>query len=393
VPHCKRLRIPVFFLGASVLFCTTAIFSRDSVSAVSAVTQSSEDSCAINEGKLYCWGWNGNGEGGLGNKVQYESPQQVGTAVNWTAVSQGSPWNGYSACGIADGALYCWGSNGYGEDGIGDILTHLTPQRVGASTKWSVISHGGADACGIDDGNLYCWGYNDGGEDGVGDTKPHTTPQRVGDLRWTSVSQSGFNACGITSGGALYCWGYNGTGEDGVGDYAVHSTPQQVGSATNWTAVSQGGYDTCGIAGGKLYCWGYNEYGELGLGNTTQYTRPQQVGSAANWMAVSIMNNGEGREADACGIADGKLYCWGENRDGEDGVGNTDQHKTPQQVGHDATWTAVTMSWGDACGIDRDELRCWGKNDGGEDGVGDTKPRLMPQLVRFDGLTSKPPSK
>jgi alpha-tubulin suppressor-like RCC1 family protein len=197
-------------------------------------------------------------------------------------------------------------------------------------------------------------------------------------------------ATAASDAGKLYCWGNNGNGELGLGNTTQYKTPQQVGADTTWTAISQISFTqnmTCGIDAGKLYCWGYGAYGQLGLGNTSEYHTPQQVGSDTTWTAVSA--NGY----DSCGVDGGKLYCWGINQSGEDGLGNTTSYNTPQQVGSATTWTAVSgpqtvesypyasPSSYDTCGLKGGVLYCWGKNAYGEDGDGTTTENDSPVLV------------
>ncbi len=146
------------------------------------------------------------------------------------------------------------------------------------------------------------------------------------------ISQSGGDGCAITTGGALYCWGWNIAGEDGIGNAIIdQEQPLQVGSATNWIAISLGDpyldADACGIAGGGLYCWGNNEFGELGNGTTseTPVTTPTQLGSATNWSLVSTSGY------DTCATTTGgALYCWGLNAHGELGINSSTQYTTPQ---------------------------------------------------------------
>lgn len=363
------------------------IFDVTPTSPTIASTTTSADSCAIAGGYLYCWGYNNYGEAGVAGGGSFNTPQQVGTATNWTAISQADYNFDAAACGIAGGALYCWGHNTNGELGLGNTTQFTTPQQVGTDTTWTAISQGGEAACGIDSGKLYCWGLNQYGEVGQGNTTQYKTPTQVGvATNWTAISQGGLDTCGI-AGGALYCWGYNHFGEAGQNNTTGYKTPTQVGVATNWIAVSQGASDTCGIQGtgssGALYCWGYNHYGELGLGNTTEYNTPQAVGasiSTTGWSAVSIQydlsNNG-----DACGVVSGALYCWGLNGNGELGLGNTTQYKTPQQVGVAATWTAVNYDYNNTCGILGGALSCWGYNHQGSNGVGNTTQNTSPQAV------------
>lgn len=106
-----------------------------SVSSVTATTQTTQDACAIAGGQLYCWGADWGGEDGVGtNNPDNEqaddilSPEQVGGLTTWTTISQGSADYDTAACGIAGGALYCWGYNANGELGLGNTTEYDTPQ-------------------------------------------------------------------------------------------------------------------------------------------------------------------------------------------------------------------------------------------------------------------------
>jgi alpha-tubulin suppressor-like RCC1 family protein len=345
---------------------------------VSSLTQGGNDACGIAGGALYCWGANPTGEDGTGDTSQHYTPAQVGSLRTWTSVTQADPIFGTSACGIAGGNLYCWGLNGNGQLGLGNTTQYTSPQQVTTpSTTWTAVSSGGFDTCGITTaGALYCWGINGNGQLGLGNTTQYTSPQQVTSpsTTWTAVSTNGYATCGITTAGALYCWGNNNQGELGLGNYTQYTTPQQVTSpSTTWTVISQGDGATCGITtGGALYCWGTS----VGINSSS----PQQVGSLTNWTAISIDNDGS-NPADACGIAGGKLYCWGVNSDGEDGLGNTTQYTTPQQVGSLTNWTAVSQGGTDTCGIAGGALYCWGWNHFYEDGLGNYTQQTTPQLV------------
>ena len=75
-------------------------------------------------GKAYCWGYNGDGELGLGAKSSSVlTPQEVAGGVMFTGLRAGAT----HTCGLATtGAAYCWGDNGSGQ--LGDGTNTSTPQ-------------------------------------------------------------------------------------------------------------------------------------------------------------------------------------------------------------------------------------------------------------------------
>jgi len=88
--------------------------------------------CAIKkDGSLWCWGANGKGQLGLGDTADRLRPEKVmdGSVTPVVSVSVGY----YHTCAVdQDGSLWCWGANGNGELGLGTISPSqvLYPVRV-----------------------------------------------------------------------------------------------------------------------------------------------------------------------------------------------------------------------------------------------------------------------
>lgn len=248
--------------------------------------------CGIrSNGRLYCWGENSDGQLGRGNTTDANAPVEVsGAATDWAQVSGGS-WH---TCALkTTGRLYCWGYGGNGALGRGNYTTINTPGEVsGAATDWAQISTGAQHSCAVKTtGRLYCWGWNGNGELGTGNTTQSNTPQQVsGATTDWSVVAAGFRmTCAIKTSGRLYCWGFGGGGERGDGTLTnSQTTPVEVsGAYTDWIAVSAGGasddYPTsstatdtwgsvCGIrSNGRLYCWGDGDIGSLGDGVSREW--------------------------------------------------------------------------------------------------------------------------
>ena len=279
---------------------------------------------------------------------------------------------GNSMCLILlDTSLKCWGYNYYGQLGIGSTTTQTTPQTVDLGTGRTAVSVslGQYHTCAVlDDGSLRCWGWNNYGQLGIGSTTQQTTPQTV-DLGTgrtaVSVSLGTSHTCAVLDDGTLKCWGYNVFGQLGLGSTTNQNTPQTVTLGTGRTAVSVslGQYHTCAVLDdGSLKCWGQNSQGQLGIGSTTSQTTPQTVDLGTGRTAVSV-SLGYGH---TCAVLDdGSLKCWGQNYYGQLGIGSTTQQTTPQTVDLGTGRTAVSVSLGGAhtCAVlDDGTLKCWGHN-------------------------------
>jgi alpha-tubulin suppressor-like RCC1 family protein len=121
------------------------------------------------------------------------------------------------------------------------------------------------------DGSLWAWGRNVFGQLGLGsaDTAPHPTPVQVGtETNWLAVAGGFSHSLGLRADGSLYAWGFNDFGQLGLGDNTRRLTPVQVGTAKNWVAVTAGDTHSLGLrANGSLWAWGDNFHGQLGLGD------------------------------------------------------------------------------------------------------------------------------
>ncbi|KAH0515912.1 RCC1 and BTB domain-containing protein 1 [Microtus ochrogaster] len=83
----------------------------------------------LDSGEVYGWGYNGNGQLGLGNNGNQLTPVRV-AALHNVCVNQ-------IACGYAhtlaltdDGLLYAWGANTYGQLGNGNKINVLNPTHI-----------------------------------------------------------------------------------------------------------------------------------------------------------------------------------------------------------------------------------------------------------------------
>jgi alpha-tubulin suppressor-like RCC1 family protein len=111
-----------------------------------------------------------------GSGSNSNSPLQVGTDKDWSAVSTGE---GHAVAIKRDGTLWAWGANWYGQLGDGTTEHRTSPGQVGTDNDWSVVSAGADYTLALKkDGTLYGWGNNREGELGEG-IKYRTIPGPV----------------------------------------------------------------------------------------------------------------------------------------------------------------------------------------------------------------------
>lgn len=346
-------------------------------------------SCAIDgERGLWCWGDNAYGQLGDGTTTTRNAPRTLGEGVEWSTIAAGGVFRHTCAIDV-EGSMFCWGSNLHGEVGDGSTADRSSPVALLGQT-WRAVAVGGMHTCGLGPaGALWCWGGNTAGALGLGlgyEPDHVTEPTRVGENIWSSIATAYDRTCGIQRNGTLWCWGESRGGGLGVDiDFYVDS-PRQVGSDDDWTAVSGSHLHSCGLKrDGTLWCWGSNRTGQIGHGGTNdvQHT-PVQV-SDAGWAWISA---GGSRGTDggySCGVqVDGSLWCWGDNRSYQLGLGEDagEEVSIPTRVGSDADWTQAATGFDHSCAVKSDDtLWCWGLNSSGQVGDGTTEHRLMPTQI------------
>jgi hypothetical protein len=128
-----------------------------------------------------------------------------------------------------------------------------------------------------------------------------------------AVAAGDAHTCASSVGtGVLYCWGDNGAGEIGSGatDLNPHPTPIETG-LSGVVDVVAGGDSTCArVKAGTVYCWGENGNGQLGIGSTMNQSTP----TALTLLGATQLAMGS---AHAGAITSSGLLMWGSNADGQ----------------------------------------------------------------------------
>jgi alpha-tubulin suppressor-like RCC1 family protein len=191
-------------------------------------------SCGLTSGgEAYCWGRKDNGRLGDG------SPSDLSVAASPVKVA-GSDTLGLvqltlgsnHTCALSqDGRAYCWGFNGVGQLGDGTTTFRNTPTAVAGNHRFTYIQtngladatgaggvqNGGGHTCALKaDGEAWCWGNNEQGQLGDGTRTRRLAPVPVaGGLRFNAVDLGDLHSCGMR-GSSVWCWGRGGWLGDGT---------------------------------------------------------------------------------------------------------------------------------------------------------------------------------
>lgn len=136
-------------------------------SAATSVSAGSQMTCAtLTTGTAFCWGDNNFGQLGYGESgVDRTAPwQPLATSPGNTLIEIVDVEAGLShACAlIDDGSVYCWGNNTEGQLGVTGVNTSASPVQVDGldgTRKVVGVAAGGTHSCAVfEDGAVRCWG-------------------------------------------------------------------------------------------------------------------------------------------------------------------------------------------------------------------------------------------
>lgn len=350
-------------------------------------------SCGLAQGGVeYCWGYNGDGQLGIGLPPQgsgpvFAQPQPSGTAGNLTfgQISSGRFHN----CSLTlAGVGYCWGINVDGRLGTGGTTAAISPTVIVSTRPYASITAGQVHSCSIDlAGRAFCWGGNSDGQLGIigGPVVPFdsvsiSVPTAVqGAMLWNAISAGGLHTCAIEVAGNGWCWGNNASGQLGDGGTTGAVAPRAVAGG-GFMAISAGNMHTCALdAGGGALCWGNNASGQLGTGGFGNSSAPVIVTGGLTFVAIAS------GQAHTCGLTGaGQMYCWGSNVRGQLGDGTSTSRTTPTLVGGGLVFRSVSAGDLHTCGVTTTNIAyCWGDNEFGQLGDGTITQRLLPARVAF----------
>lgn len=377
------------------------------------------------DGTLYAWGSNSYGQLGLNDTTNRSTPTAVGSDSDWIDVAG----SGFSLALKANGFLYGCGNNGSGQMANGGTAAGPKVFTQIGSQRWRAISAGAGHVMAIrEDGTLWTWGQNDSSQVGNNSTAARTSPFQIAPVGassvWRTINAGRTHSLAIGADGKLWGWGSNSKGQLGLGNFdATKTVPQQIGTSRSHQYIAAGeNFSAILMADGSLKTFGDNSLGQLGINSTTNKNTMQtpfvtagdgwassnkpQVPGAGSFHSMLVSRsgslktwgtNGKGQLGDGTtnntspgnlvpamrpsgndwmvstggencsyGIkADGSIYVWGTNNNGEMGTTTVPQNgvkTSPYQINTNSTWTKVQAHYAQVLAL-RADGSMWGSGD------------------------------
>ena len=221
-----------------------------------AVAAGSDHSLALEaDGTVWAWGNNFDGQLGDGTTTDRASPVPVKGLSGVTSIAAAG--NGYSLALKADGTVWAWGNNFYGQLGDGTTSNRLLPVAVSNLSNVSAISAGSSSVALRMDGSVWEWG--------LGKRLP---VMNSGISNVTAIAAGGGFTLAVKADGTVWAWGRNHAGQLGDGTRTDRAVPGPVTGLSGVVAIAAGSSTTRSPS---------RTTGARGLGDTTSTANSAMV--------------------------------------------------------------------------------------------------------------------
>lgn len=313
------------------------------------------------DGRVFMWGNNEYGQLGNGELLGEETHEALPVeTTSWFTDEEGDQVDltggqislgmDHSGLVTADGRLFMWGNNEYGQLGNGEKNNENMPIEIDTgfdgvvqelhlgyyhSTATLLKPNGGID--------LLVWGQNDKGQLGLGHFNDKDIPRKAielpNDLDLTNAqfSMGTKHSIVLSENGRVFAWGRNdegqvtGDSEDGAQEFPIEITNKfkdSDGSQLNLreSKISTRGHHSSLLTGnGQMFTWGNDGHGQLGKGELESENGFYNITENFNDGDSISLEDAEismGQDHSSLLTVDGKMFTWGRNGNGQ--LGNPD---------------------------------------------------------------------
>ncbi len=344
------------------------------------------------------------GDGTVGNPDYGNPPTEV---AGLSDVVQVAVAGGHTLALRADGRVWSWGDDTRGQVGDGTVGTpdlDGVPNEVIDLTDVVQVSAGDFFSLALRaDGTVWAFGWDNlgqlGGGDAVTPVEQPVPQQVVGLTNVVEIAAGAGHGLALRSDGSVWAWGHDGEGQLGdreVGNPVVVRTPAPVVGLTDVTHVAAGGNHSLAVrADGTLWAWGRDVDGELGDGTVGS---PDNVAYPTRVQGLTgVVDAAAGRSHSVALRSDGTVWAFGNDTNGQLGDGviqSPTDDPVPGPVQGLADVVAIDATWSNTFAV-RGDGTAWamGQIGGQAGGVGGVTPAPVPDLtgvqqVASDGYTT-----
>lgn len=353
------------------------------------------------DGKVFAWGKNADGQLGNGDATGTEQlkPVEVQNAMGTDAlvgVKAISAGGDHSIALLHDGTVVTWGKNSTGQlcDGTttkrvlpATVVEKLGAQNVVLTGVMGIAAGAAHTVLRRMDGTVWSCGANQDGQvvNGGGQIELWAT-QVLGVTQVAAVGAGGTYSFAIDMTDKVHAWGDNLSGQLGLGTFTLNNPPVSIAGISAVMVDGGNTFTLAALLDGTVKSWGSNDYGELGWDSMmVPQASPTSVPSVTGAIAV------------AAGVLHGlaltstnELWSWGYNAYGQLGVGSMID-KPPGKIPPNIYAGFVGIAAGDFHSLalplngspNIGEIVAWGLNDFGQVGDGTKVNRIAPAKVVF----------
>jgi alpha-tubulin suppressor-like RCC1 family protein len=289
--------------------------------------------------------WGSYGSRGSGKKVVPTEEKFAATPASIVKVDAG---NAESFALDSSGVLWAFGSNKYGQLGIGDSgstdkdLT-ATPVDFPSGIDVTAVGEGREAGFAVDStGQGWAWGRAPGStkKKGEGDVsslclglvkEDVTTPAKIPGLTGVrAVQGGGTHVLWLTDGGSVEACGAGEHGQLGDASLASSLTPVAVKGLSDVVEISAGKASSCArTASGEVFTWGDDNHGQVGNGHVEEVvSSPYHVVLPGPASDISCGGN-TASDGSTLALVNGHVYGWGADEVDQLGDGQSSEKPSP----------------------------------------------------------------
>ena len=336
-----------------------------------------------NDGTLYSFGKNTQGQLGLGHNKDVSLPTPIPNLPRISLISCGF---NFTVCVDCEGFMWSFGENNSGQLGTGNktIFKFNVPQKIEDIPPVLSVSCGFSHTLIITtDNNLWSCGNNNFGQLCLGSTGNQTKPQQTSFSNISAMSCGFFHSLFQNDQGEIFACGYNHQGACGLGHYNhPQITPSLIPNVPSNIVQFVCGYHQSLFldSEGNVYSVGDNEYGSLGLGHNRNQNVSKKIVNIPPIQTISCVRS-------SCYLIDFERNLWtfGQNAYGQLCRDDKTEKTTAPKV-INSLKEIKQISYG-CCGYhviaknSQNQIFVTGSNDYGQLGTGDTQSGSILQEI------------